>query len=59
MGMEKACGRPVGWRKPAYRYIIDYKVQLDMLRNGVSLRMVSRRTHVSTTTLLKIKKMFL
>lgn len=60
MPFEKIkCGRPVGWRKPLYKYAFDYNRQLSLLRDGNSLRHVSRLTSTSTTTLLKIKKMFL
>lgn len=51
------CGRPVGWRKSSFQYLQDYADELDLMCNH-SLREVSKITKTSTTTLLKLKKMF-
>lgn len=54
---KKSCGRPKGWRKKKNVYLKEYLTELDLMYNH-SLREVSRITKTSTTTLLKLKKMF-
>ena len=55
MSTKKGRGRPV---KQPYQYAKDYYKELDLM-DKFSLREVSRITKTSTTTLLKLKKMFI
>ena len=58
MRLEKRpCGRPRGWRKKPSQYLREYTDEIDLMYNH-SLREVSRITSTSTTTLLKLKRMF-
>ena len=52
----KLRGRPY---KQKHQYLEDYHSQIVMMSKGYSLRQISRMTRTSTTTLLKLKKMFL
>ena len=58
--MEKRpCGRPVGWVKPKSRYLKEYHTEICLMEyHDRSIREISRITGRSTTTLVKIKKMF-
>lgn len=49
-------GRPL---KQKHQYLEDYHIHIVMMSKGHSLREISRITQTSTTTLLKVKKMFL
>lgn len=49
-------GRP---QKQEHQYLEDYHIHIVMMSKGHSLREISRITQTSTTTLLKVKKMFL
>ena len=53
--IKKKRGRP---KKKRNHYIRDYWLQLDLMAK-YPLRKVSRITKTSTTTLLKLKKMFM
>lgn len=53
--IKKKRGRP---KKKRNHYIRDYWLQLDLM-SKYPLRKVSRITKTSTTTLLKLKKMFM
>ena len=60
MGLERReCGRPVGWRKSKSGYLKEYHPEICMLEyHDLSIREISRRTGRSTTTLIKIKRLF-
>lgn len=49
-------GRNVGYRKPKEDYLKEYKYELRLLSNGVSIRDVSRISGHSINTIRKIKK---
>ena len=49
-------GRNVGYRKPKEKYLNEYRFEIKMLANGLSLREVSKITGRSVNTLRKIKQ---
>lgn len=56
--MEKRpVGRPKNSKKRMYQYLEDYGYCMKRLECGESLRSVSRTTHISPTTLIKVKRM--
>lgn len=56
---KKSCGRPKGWRKPKSRYLKEYHDEIGLLEyHDLSIREISKKTGRSTTTLIKIRRMF-
>lgn len=49
-------GRNIGYRKPKADYIKQYRYELILLANGVSIRNVSRISGHSVNTIRKIKR---
>lgn len=49
-------GRAEGYRKPKENYLKEYRYELKLLANGISMRAVSKLTGRSVNTLKKLKQ---
>ncbi|MCQ2327702.1 MAG: hypothetical protein MJZ71_09090 [Bacteroidales bacterium] len=49
-------GRSEGYRKPKADYVKQYKLEMRLLANGVSIRQVAKLTGHSINTIMKLKR---